>query len=122
MAAARGGAGGATLVANVSFLLALILLYGLTTLEYTEDIARRSVVLLASFPASFVFMAPYSESLFLLSSLAAFWWARRGGGEGRRSSGRGHDGDPGGRARPDPRVADRGGEQKADPPKQGSGG
>lgn len=68
----------ATLVANVSFLLALILLYGLTTLEYTEDVARRSVVLLASFPASFVFMAPYSESLFLLSSLAAFWWARRG--------------------------------------------
>ena len=70
--------GAATLVANVSFLLALIFLYGLTTLEYTENVARRSVILLASFPASFVFMAPYSESLFLLSSVAAFWWARRG--------------------------------------------
>ena len=73
-----GALGAATLVSNVSFLLALILLYGLTTLEYTENVARRSVVLLASFPASFVFMAPYSESLFLLSSVAAFWWARRG--------------------------------------------
>ena len=69
--------GAATLVANLSFLLALIFLYGLTTLEYTENVARRSVILLASFPASFVFMAPYSESLFLLSSVAAFWWARR---------------------------------------------
>jgi hypothetical protein len=68
----------ATLVANVSFLLALIFLYGLTALEYSEHVARRSVILLASFPASFVFMAPYSESLFLLSSVAAFWWARRG--------------------------------------------
>ena len=73
-----GSLGAATLVANVSFLLALIFLYGLTTLEYTENVARRSVILLASFPASFVFMAPYSESLFLLSSVAAFWWARRG--------------------------------------------
>ena len=73
-----GALGAATLVANVSFLLALIFLYGLTTLEYTENVARRSVILLASFPASFVFMAPYSESLFLLSSVAAFWWARRG--------------------------------------------
>jgi Mannosyltransferase (PIG-V) len=73
-----GALGAATLVSNVSFLLALILLYGLTTLEYTENVARRSVMLLASFPASFVFMAPYSESLFLLSSVAAFWWARRG--------------------------------------------
>jgi hypothetical protein len=72
------GALAATLVSNVSFLLALILLYGLTTLEYSENVARRSVVLLATFPASFVFMAPYSESLFLLSSVATFWWARRG--------------------------------------------
>ena len=73
-----GALGAATLVSNVSFLLALILLYGLTTLEYTEDIARRTVVLFAAFPASFVFMAPYSESLFLLSSVAAFSVGRRG--------------------------------------------
>ena len=73
-----GALGAATLVSNVSFLLALILLYGLTTLEYSEHVARRSVVLLAAFPASFVFMAPYSESLFLLASVATFWWARRG--------------------------------------------
>jgi Gpi18-like mannosyltransferase len=57
----------ATLVANVSFLLALI--------PCTDS--RRSNTRRMS-RGSFVFMAPYSESLFLLSSLAAFWWARRG--------------------------------------------
>ena len=67
--------GAATLVANVSFLLALIFLYGLTTLECTENVARRSVIWLASFPASSVFMAPYSESLpWIWRSLEACWF------------------------------------------------
>jgi hypothetical protein len=36
------------------------------------------VLLMACFPASFFFLSPYSESLFLLASLLTFWWARRG--------------------------------------------
>src|SRR5207245_1265467 len=55
-----------------------IVLYALTTLEFSVPMARRTVLLLASFPASFFFLSPYSESLFLLASLLCFWSARRG--------------------------------------------
>ena len=66
----------ATLVSNGAFIAALIVLYALTTREYDTARARRTLVLLACFPASFFFLAPYSESLFLLAALLAFWWAR----------------------------------------------
>ncbi len=65
------------LVSNASFLGALVVLYGLTTLEFSEAHARPAVALLALFPTSLFFLAPYSESTFLLLSVAAFWWARR---------------------------------------------
>src|SRR5215213_6228474 len=67
------------LVSNVAFLGSLIVLYGLTAREYDRAHARRTVVLLAAFPSSFFFLAPYSESLFLLSALLGFWWARSDG-------------------------------------------
>ena len=66
----------ATLVSNISFLAALIVLYALTAREYSVEVGRRAVVLIACFPVSFFFFAPYSESLFLLLSLLAFWFAR----------------------------------------------
>ena len=66
----------ATLVSNAAFIGALIVLYALTVREYDTARARRTLVLLACFPASFFFLAPYSESLFLLASLLGFWWAR----------------------------------------------
>lgn len=65
------------LVSNASFLGALIVLYGLTSLEFSEAHARTTVVLLAAFPTSFFFLAPYSESTFLLLAVTAFWCARR---------------------------------------------
>jgi hypothetical protein len=68
----------ALLVSNLSFLAALVVLFALTAYEYSEWTARHAVLLLACFPASFFFLSPYSESLFLLSSLLTFWWARRG--------------------------------------------
>jgi hypothetical protein len=71
-----GSLGAALLVSNVAFLGALIVLYALTAREFDESTARRSVVLLAVFPSSFFFLAPYSESLFLLATLLTFWWAR----------------------------------------------
>ena len=49
-----------------------MLLYDLTVHEYSEPVARRTVVYLAIFPTAFFFFAPYSESLFLLLSLSAF--------------------------------------------------
>ena len=39
-----------------------------------------SVVFISLFPTALFFQAVYSESLFLLLTLLAFWWARRGAG------------------------------------------
>jgi hypothetical protein len=68
----------ALVVSNLAFLGALIVLFALTTFEFSIDTARRTVLLLALFPVSFFFLSPYSESLFLFASLLTFWWARRG--------------------------------------------
>jgi Mannosyltransferase (PIG-V) len=73
-----GEGGAAILVSNAAFLGALIVLFALTTLEFSPPMAKRTVLLLAFFPASFFFLSPYSESLFLLASLLCFWYARRG--------------------------------------------
>jgi hypothetical protein len=73
-----GEPGAALLVSNAAFLGALIVLFALTTLEFSRPMAKRTVLLLACFPASFFFLSPYSESLFLLASLLCFWHARRG--------------------------------------------
>lgn len=68
----------ALLIANLSFLGALVVLYFLTAREWGEPVARRSVVYLAVFPTAFFFFAPYSESPFLFLILLAFWGARVG--------------------------------------------
>jgi hypothetical protein len=65
------------LVSNLSFLGALVVLYALTTLEFSEAHARTAVLLVAVFPTSFFFLAPYSESTFLFLAVSACWWARR---------------------------------------------
>ncbi len=67
----------ATLVSNGAFFGSLVILYDLTVFEFDEAIARRTLVYLAIFPTAFFFLAPYSESLFLLLSLIAFRQARR---------------------------------------------
>lgn len=65
------------LVSNLAFFLALCMLHALVLRERNEQIARRTVLYLAIFPTSFFFFAPYSESLFLLLAVTAFWAARR---------------------------------------------
>jgi hypothetical protein len=75
---ALGEVGAASLLSNLAFLGALVVLYALTSREYSTDRARRTTLLLACFPTSFFFLAPYSESLFLLTSVLTFWWARGG--------------------------------------------
>lgn len=66
------------LVSNAAFLGALMALYVLTRSELAEELARRAVLYLAVFPTAFFFLAPYSESLFLLLVVGTFWAARRG--------------------------------------------
>jgi hypothetical protein len=78
-----GGGSGAVLLAAyavslAAFFAALVLLYRLTTLELGRRAAWPTLLLLCVFPASLYFGAPYSESLFLLCSVGAFYAARTG--------------------------------------------
>jgi hypothetical protein len=78
-----GGGPGAVLIAAyavslAAFLAALILLYRLTALELGRRAAWPALLLTCTFPASLYFGAPYSESLFLLCSVGAFYAARTG--------------------------------------------
>jgi hypothetical protein len=68
----------AILVSNVAFLGALLALFALTAEAFGDRIARRAIVVAAIFPTSFFFLAPYTESLFLLLSILAFREARHG--------------------------------------------
>jgi len=65
-------------ISNGAFLGALMVLYALSRDELSDGVARRAVLYAAVFPTAFFFLAPYSESLFLLMVLVSFWSARRG--------------------------------------------
>jgi hypothetical protein len=69
---------GAYAVALAALLAALALLFRLTRLELGSDAAAATVVVTCAFPASLFLGAPYSESLFLLASVAALLAARTG--------------------------------------------
>jgi hypothetical protein len=78
-----GGSEAALLVASyaiafAAFVAALALLYRLVELELGRRLARPTLLLLAVFPAAVFFGAPYSESLFLLCAVGAFYAARTG--------------------------------------------
>ncbi len=65
------------ILSNVAFAGALWLLFQLTRDEWGEAVARRAVWIEAFFPATAFSAAVYTESLFLLVSIAFFWMARR---------------------------------------------
>ena len=65
-------------VSLACFAGALVLLHRLVELELDRRVATASVWLVAVFPAALYFGAPYSESLFLLTSVGAFYAARTG--------------------------------------------
>jgi hypothetical protein len=54
------------------------LLYKLVGRDFDDKVAARSVIYLSLFPTSFFLQAVYTEALFLLLSLACFFWAREG--------------------------------------------
>ncbi|MCO5220505.1 MAG: glycosyltransferase family 39 protein [Thermomicrobiales bacterium] len=64
------------LIANISFFVALVLLYQLVRIEFDTPIARRTLWALALFPTSLFFTAVYTESTFLMLSVAAILCAR----------------------------------------------
>jgi hypothetical protein len=64
---------GLILVSWTAFAAAMVILYRLARLDLDEAGARRAVLLAAIFPFSFFFGMPYTESLFLLLTLTAFY-------------------------------------------------
>ncbi|HEX6382326.1 MAG TPA: mannosyltransferase family protein, partial [Acidimicrobiia bacterium] len=66
------------LISNAAFLGALVVLYFLSSSEFDEQVARRTILYLTIFPSAYFFLAPYSESLFLLLVVSSLWAARRG--------------------------------------------
>ena len=68
----------AIFISLVSFAAALLLLYRLVRDEFDSQTAFWAVAFLSFAPVSFFFQAAYSESLFLLLTIACFAAARRG--------------------------------------------
>jgi hypothetical protein len=67
---------GAMMIANLAFLGALIYMRKLAEHEFGPSVARRAVFYMAIFPTAFFSFAPYSESLFLLCSIASLYYMR----------------------------------------------
>ncbi|VAW30903.1 hypothetical protein MNBD_CHLOROFLEXI01-1821, partial [hydrothermal vent metagenome] len=65
-------------VSNVALLFTAVFFYRLVAENWSEQIADRAVWYLLIFPLSFYGGAIYTESLFLLMSIAAYYFARRG--------------------------------------------
>lgn len=65
------------LISNLSFLLALIGVYKLIKLDYSDKIARITIILLLLFPTSFYFGSVYTESLFLALIVWSYYAARK---------------------------------------------
>ena len=79
----KGGAFGSAqffsglFVSNVAFLLALVVLYRLFTLDYSEKRSFDALLYVFVFPTAFFFGSIYSESLFLLCSVCSIYFARK---------------------------------------------
>jgi Mannosyltransferase (PIG-V) len=65
------------IVSNIAFLLACLLLYQHVRSRHDEKVAARTIFLLCAYPFSFYFSAGYSESVFLLAVVAAFYFGER---------------------------------------------
>lgn len=66
------------LISNVAFAAACILFYKLVRLDYDDDVSLRALWYMALFPTAFYFFSIYSESLYLVMVLAAFYAGRQG--------------------------------------------
>lgn len=63
---------------NLFFFVSLILLYKLTLeFGYDDSVASRTLFYLAAFPVSYFFSMPFTESLFVLLTVASFYAAKR---------------------------------------------
>ncbi|MEW6146064.1 MAG: glycosyltransferase family 39 protein [Thermodesulfobacteriota bacterium] len=67
----------ALLVSNLSYAGAVFYFFKLVRLDYESEDAFRSVIYLSIFPTAYFFHAAYTESLFILLTIASFYYARK---------------------------------------------
>jgi len=65
------------IISHLSLIAALYFLYKLIKLDYKDDIAKLSLIILIIFPTSFFFGSVYTESFFLLLVILSFYFARK---------------------------------------------
>lgn len=68
----------ALIISNVLFLLSLIVFYKLVRLDFSDSVAKRTILYLLVFPTSFFLGSIYAESLFLLLTFLSFYNGRKG--------------------------------------------
>lgn len=66
------------LIANAALFVALLYLAALVARDFSVDVSRRAVLYVLVFPMTFFLSAVYAESLFLATSVATMFHARRG--------------------------------------------
>lgn len=67
----------ATLINLAATILSLYLLYQLISLDFSKKLAERALIFFLIFPTSFFLLTAYSEGLFLLFTLACFYFLRK---------------------------------------------
>lgn len=66
------------LISNLSFFVGLLLFWKLVSVDFKKRVAIFSTISLLVFPTSFFFGSVYTEGLFFLLAVAAFYSARKG--------------------------------------------
>lgn len=69
---------GGVIVSNLALCLGAYLLYKLVEEIHTSQIAKRAVLFMFVFPVSFYFSAVLTEALFMMLSIGAYYFARKG--------------------------------------------
>ncbi len=72
-----GGVWSGLFISNAAFFLALVGLFKLLRIDYSEKVTKLTVILLLIFPTSFYFGAVYTESLFLCLVVWSFYFYRK---------------------------------------------
>ncbi|MEK7617303.1 MAG: mannosyltransferase family protein [Patescibacteria group bacterium] len=68
----------AFILSNLFFIFAVYLLYKLLIIDFSRKKTIATLALLVAFPTSFYFGSVYTESLFLLLTISAFYFIRKG--------------------------------------------
>jgi hypothetical protein len=74
----NGVAAAAMVVSNVSSVIALIYLYKLAKLDFSDGVAQKAVLFLSIFPTAYFLSAPYTEGLFFALTISCLYYARLG--------------------------------------------